>query len=97
MPIKVVIEFQAQAGARAELKKMLSDISATHGPQAPGFLGSDSWAALSTRLDSLVEIADWDSADAQEAAVQQAMSAGVYAPVAELGAAPFRATRIGQP
>lgn len=96
MPIKVVIEFQAKAGARAELKKMLSDISATHGPQAPGFLGSTVYEVLGSP-DGLVEIADWDSADAQEAAVQQAMSAGVYAPVAELVAAPFRATRIGQP
>lgn len=75
---------------------MLSDISATHGPQAPGFLGGTVYEVLDSP-DSLVEIADWDSADAQEAAVQQAMSAGVYAPVAELVAAPFRATRIGQP
>jgi quinol monooxygenase YgiN len=96
MPIKVVIEFQAKPGARAELKKMLSDISATHGPRAPGFLGSTVYEVLDSR-DGLVEIADWHSADAQEAAVQQAMSAGVYAPVAELVAAPFRATRIGQP
>jgi len=39
MPIKVVVEFQAKPGARAELKKMLADISATHGPKAHGFLG----------------------------------------------------------
>jgi len=38
MPIKVVVEFQAKPGARAELKKMLADISATHGPKAHGFL-----------------------------------------------------------
>ena len=74
----------------------MSDISATHGPQAPGFLGSTVYEVLDSP-DGVVEIADWDSADAQEAAVQQAMSAGVYAPVAELVAAPFRATRIGQP
>jgi hypothetical protein len=46
--------------------------------------------------DGLVEIADWDSAEAQATAVQQAMDAGVYAPVTELVAAPFRATRIIQ-
>lgn len=96
MPIKVVVEFQAKPGARAELKKMLSDISATHGSQAPGFLGSTVYEVLDSP-DGHVEIADWDSADAQEAAVQQAMAAGVYAPVVELVAAPFRATRIGQP
>jgi hypothetical protein len=49
--------------ARAELKKMLSDISATHGPQAPGFLGSTVYKVLDSP-DGRVEIADWDSADA---------------------------------
>lgn len=56
MPIKVVVEFRAKPGARAELKSLLADISATFGPTATG----------------------------------------AYAPVIELVAAPFRATRIGQ-
>jgi hypothetical protein len=46
--------------------------------------------------DGLVEIAEWDSAEAQAAAVEHATESGVYAPVVELVAAPFRATRIGQ-
>lgn len=46
--------------------------------------------------DGLVEIAEWESAEAQAAAVQEATETGVYAPVIELVAAPFRATRIGQ-
>ena len=74
MPIKVVIEFQAKPGARAELKKLLSDIAAAHGPRVPGYLGSTVYEALDSP-DGLVEIADWDSPDAQEAAVQQAMAA----------------------
>ncbi len=45
----------------------------------------------------LVEIAEWESAEAQAAAVEQATATGVYAPVVELVAAPFRATRIGRP
>jgi hypothetical protein len=45
--------------------------------------------------DGLVEIAEWDSPEAQAGAVQQAMATGVYSPVVELVAAPFRATRIG--
>jgi hypothetical protein len=44
--------------------------------------------------DGLVEIADWESAEAQAAAVEQASAAGVYAPVVELVAAPIKATRI---
>jgi quinol monooxygenase YgiN len=95
MPIKVVIEFQAKPGVRAELKKLLSEISESHGPEAPGFRGSTVYEVLDSP-DGLVEIADWDSADAQESAVQQAMDTGLYAPVIELAAAPFRVTRIGQ-
>ena len=64
-----------------------------HGTQAPGFLGSTMDEVLDSP-DGLVEIADWDSADTQEAAVRQAMTADVFAPVAELVAAPFLATRI---
>jgi hypothetical protein len=94
MAIKVVIEFQAKPGARAELKKLLESISATHGPRAPGFLGSTVYEALDSS-DVLVEIAGWETADAQAAAVKAASTEGLYAPVLELVAAPFRATRIG--
>ena len=95
MPITVVIEFRAKPGARAELKSLLADISATYGPTAPGFLGSTQNDMLDDP-DGLVEIAEWESAEEQAAAVQQALDSGVYAPVVELVAAPFRATRIGQ-
>ena len=95
MPIKVVVEFQAKPGARAELKSLLANISETHGPRAPGFLGSTRFEMLDSP-DGLVEIAEWESAEAQAAAVEQATVAGVYAPVIELVAAPFRAIRIGQ-
>jgi hypothetical protein len=46
--------------------------------------------------DILVEIADWASAEVRAAAMQQAMDSGAYAPLAELLAAPFRATVIRQ-
>ena len=93
MPIKVVVEFQAKPGARAELKQALADISATYGPQVTGYLGSTLYEMLDT-AEGLIEIADWESPEAQAAAVQQAMATGVYAPVVELVATPFRATRI---
>ncbi len=46
--------------------------------------------------DGVIEIAEWESAAAQGTAVEQAMATGVYAPVVELVAAPFKATRIGE-
>ena len=95
MSIKVVVEFQAKPGARAKLKSLLANISATHGPTTPGFLGSTVYEVLDS-VDGLVEIAEWESAQAQAAAVEQATAAGLYAPVVELVSAPFKATRIGQ-
>lgn len=63
------------------------------GPSAPGFLGSRIYATIDDE-DGLVEIAEWESAQAQAEAVQTAMTSGIYAPVVELVAAPFRAIRL---
>ena len=95
MTIKVVIEFQAKPGERSRLTSVLREISSTHGPMAPGYLGSTMYEVLDSP-DGLVEIAEWESAEQQEAAVSQAMATGIYAPVIDLVAAPFRATRIGE-
>lgn len=94
MAIVVVVEFQAKPGQGAELKRVLKHISATYGPLAPGFLGSTVYDMLDSP-DGLVEIAEWESAEKQAAAVAQAMDSGVYAPVVELVSAPFKVTRIG--
>jgi hypothetical protein len=93
--IKVIVEFQAKPGTRAELASILKGISATHGPSIPGFLGSTVHEVVDSP-DALVEIAEWDSAEVQAAAVEQAMASGLYEPVIELVAAPFRVTRITQ-
>ena len=94
MGIKVVIEFQAKPGQRAKLKSSLEEISAKNRPTAPGFLGSTVYETLDSP-DGLIEIAEWESAERQASAVEQAMTAGIYAPVFDLVAAPFKATRIG--
>ena len=95
MAIKVIVELQAKPGKRAELKNLLQSVVATLGPQAPGYLGSTCYEVLDNP-DIVVEIADWDSAEARAAAMQQAMDSGAYAPLVELLAAPFRATVISQ-
>jgi quinol monooxygenase YgiN len=93
MPIKVVVQFQAQPGRREELRNVLAGIATTHAPRAPGFLGSTQYATLDDE-DGLIEIADWESAEAQADAVRAATATGIYAPVIELVAEPFRAIRI---
>ena len=95
MAIKVIVELQAKPGKRAQLKSLLDSIVAGHGPGAPGFLGSTRYEVLDNP-DILVDIADWESAEARAAHMQEAAAAGVYTPLLELLAAPFRATVIRQ-
>lgn len=95
MAIRVIVEFQARPGARAELVATLEGIMATLGPDLPGFRGSTLHEGLDNP-DTVVEIAEWDSPDAQAAAVAKAMESGVYAPVLDLVAAPLKATRISR-
>ncbi len=95
MTIKVIVELQAKLGKRAELKRLLESVAATLGPGLPGFLGSTCYEVLDNP-DILVEIADWESAEVRAAAMQKAMATGAYAPLAELLAAPFKATVIRQ-
>ena len=93
MSIKVIVELQAKPGKRAELKSLLESIVAQQGPGQSGFLGSTRYAVLDNP-DILVEIADWVSAEARVAHMQEAAVTGVYASVFEMLAAPFRATVI---
>lgn len=95
MAVKVIVELQAKPGRRAELNSLIESIVAEHGPGAPGFLGSMRYEVLDNP-DILVEIADWESAEARAAHMQEAADSGVYAPLGELLAAPFRATVIRQ-
>ena len=93
MAIKVIVELQAQPGKRTELKNLLERVATQLGPGTPGFLGSTRYEVFDDP-DALVEIADWASAEVRAAAMQEAMASGAYAPLADLVAAPFRATVI---
>jgi quinol monooxygenase YgiN len=93
MAIKVIVELQAKPGKRAELKSLIESIVAKQGPSQRGFLGSTRYEVLDNP-DMLVEIADWESAEARAAHMQEAAAAGVYAPLSEMLAAPFRVTVI---
>jgi quinol monooxygenase YgiN len=96
MTIQVIVELQAKPGKRAELKSLLESVEAKFGSVHPGFLGSTYYEVLDNP-NILVETADWtSSAEVRAAAMQQAMSAGAYAPLEKLLDAPFRATVIRQ-
>ena len=91
MSIKVIVEFQAKPGKRAELKSLLEDVLAKYGPGQPGYLGSTRYEVLDNP-NMLVEVADWESAEVRAAAMQEVMAAGAYATLADLLAASVRAT-----
>lgn len=93
MAIKVIVELQAKPGGRSELKSLMEQIVADQGSGQSGFLGSTRYESLENP-DLLIEIADWDSAEARTAHMQESAATGVYEPVMEMLAAPIRATVI---
>jgi quinol monooxygenase YgiN len=71
----------------------MASLVAAEGAAQPGFLGSTRYEVLDNP-DVVVEIADWESAEARASHMQRAAEAGLYAPVVDLLAAPFRALEI---
>jgi quinol monooxygenase YgiN len=91
MAVKVIVELPAKAGRRDELRSMIERIASVDPPS--GYHGSTYFASPDDP-DLLVDIADWESAEARAAHLAAAMAAGTYAPVLELLAGPVRATVI---
>ena len=73
----MIIELQAKPGRRDDLKRALEDLIAAQGPGQDGFLGSTRYGVLGDP-DVLVEIADWESAEAREAHMKEAAATGAH-------------------
>ena len=95
MAIKVIVELQAKPGRRAELERLLESTVANQGPGQCGFLGGTRYEVIDNP-DALIEIAEWESAEARAAHMEESAATGAYAPLIELLAAPFRATVVKQ-
>ena len=95
MAIRVIVELHAKPGRRDELKQFIGGVVAEQGPGQGGFLGSTRYEVLDDP-DVLVEIADWESAEARQRHMQESAATDVYAPLVDMLAAPFRATVIRQ-
>jgi quinol monooxygenase YgiN len=93
--IKVIVELQAKPGKRAELIGVMEGIVEAHGSSQRGFLGSTRYESLDNP-DMVIEIAEWESADARAAHMDEAAATGAYVPLLEMLDAPFRATVIRQ-
>ena len=89
----MIVELQANPGQRAELQALIEDIVDRGGASTPGFLGSARYEVLDSP-DTLIEIAEWETAEARAVHMQESAATGAYAPLFALLAAPFRATVI---
>jgi quinol monooxygenase YgiN len=93
--IKVIVELEARPGRRAELEGLLESLVREHGPSQGGFQGSTRYEVLE-RPDVLIEIAEWESAEARLAHLEESARTGAYGPLLEVLAAPVRTTVIRQ-
>lgn len=92
MAVKVIVELHAKPGRRDELRRLIEELAAGQGPGS-GYLGSTFYEALDDP-DRLIDLADWESAGARTAHLQETAATGAYAPITDLLAAPVRATVI---
>jgi quinol monooxygenase YgiN len=95
LAVKVIVELQAKPGGRDELAALLDSIVASEGPAQRGFLGSTRYE-VPANPDMLVEIAEWESAEARLAHMEEAAASGTYAPLVAMLATPLRATVVKQ-
>jgi quinol monooxygenase YgiN len=93
MAVRVIVELKARPGMRDALVQLMESLVATEGADQQGFLGSSRYEVVD-EPDTVVEIAEWESAEARMRHMEEAASTGVYAPLGELLAAPFRVTVV---
>lgn len=95
MTVKVIIEFQARPGQRAQLLNLMERMGQEFGSimRERGALGFALYEVPDSP-DMIVEIAEWATAEAREALVQEAVASGAFAPMMELLTAPPRTTYL---
>ena len=94
MAIRAIVEYTIQSGRRDEFVGQLQGMFERHGTtmREYGWLGASLYAVVD-EPNKLVEIAEWDSAEAVERGIHSEVM-GTIAPVIDLLAEPFRATLI---
>lgn len=91
MAVKVIVELKAKPGRRDELRSLIEQLAARDQPN--GYHGSTYYESIDDP-DLLIDLADWESAEARTTHLAEAAASGAYGPVFELVAAPARATVI---
>ena len=91
MAVKVIVELKASPGRRDELRSVIERMAAADPPS--GYHGSTYYESLDDP-DLLIDIAEWESAEARTAHLAQAMAAGTYEAALALLEGPIRTTVI---
>ena len=91
MAVRVIVELTAKPGRRDELRSRIEALATREQPA--GYHGSTYYESLDDP-DLLIDIADWESAEARTTHLAEAMDAGTYGPAFELLAGPVRTTVI---
>ena len=92
--IKSITEFTVQPGRRDEFVSLFESLVAQHmsSMREAGCLATTLYAVVDDP-DRVVEIADWESAEARDA-MSHSEATGAFAPMFDLLAAPFSATVV---
>ena len=92
MAIKTIIELQAKPGERDQLIKAMDKVLASM-KEARGFIGVSRYEVIDNE-DSLIEIAEWESAESRQTWLQQSMVTGALNNLMGLLGVPFKAITV---
>lgn len=91
MTVKVIVELRARPGRRDQVRSLIEELAARDRPV--GYHGSTYYESLDDP-DLLIDLADWESAEARMTHLAKAMAEGAYGPVLDLLEGPVRTTVI---
>jgi quinol monooxygenase YgiN len=94
LAIKTIIELQSKPGKRSELVRIMDGVIVAM-REVPGFRGITRYEVLEDP-DRVVEIAEWESAEARQTWLDRIMESGGLGPLMEILRAPFKATNVRQ-
>ena len=92
MAIKTIIELQAKPGKRDDLVKAMDNVLASM-KGAKGFFGITRYEVIDNP-DSLIEIAEWESAEARQKWLEQSMVTGSLSGLMGTLGVPFKAITV---
>ena len=92
MTIKTIIELQAKSGERDQLIKAMDNVLASM-KEVKGFLNVSRYEVIDNP-DSLIEIAEWESAESRQNWLEQSMVTGSLNNLMGLLGVPFKAITV---